>query len=260
LNRNSIFAFLFIVTEAYDSLAQIGCGTAIMSKDQTEVPVLTGHTDDDAQTKKTRKAELKATEKARKAVRKALRKIEKQKRKDAVAAKAGNEPNVVAAKADTVKAGKKSKAAKYERAEGFSTTINLGAKLQAVARLMRGNLASQLLEHGLYAGQEQVLFLLDEHGPLALAELAEKLDIRAPTITKTVTRMEGQGFLSRAVSRDDARSTIISLNPEGRRVLKICRDIVEGTEIKTFAALSKADCASLEAALDQVFSHIKSGE
>ncbi|MGL4405297.1 MAG: MarR family winged helix-turn-helix transcriptional regulator, partial [Notoacmeibacter sp.] len=129
--------------------------------------------------------------------------------------------------------------------------------LQAVARLARSNLASGLLKHGLYAGQEQVLFLLDEHGPLALAELAEKLDVRAPTITKTVTRMEAQGFLSRAVSRDDARSIIIALAPEGRRVLKVGRQIVADAETRTFSTLSKADFENLQKSLDLVFSQLK---
>jgi DNA-binding MarR family transcriptional regulator len=228
-----------------------------MSKEHTEALETSGQSREEIGAKKARKAELKAVEKARKAVRKALRKIEKQKRKEADAAKDAMVSADGQDKSHHLKAAKKSKPVKNEQAEGFVATLNLGAKLQAVSRSARGNLASQLLEHGLYAGQEQVLFLLDEHGPLSLAELAEKLDVRAPTITKTVTRMEAQAFLSRAVSRDDARSIIIALTPEGRNALKICRRIVADIEAKTFSVLSASECENLGKMLDLVFSQVK---
>jgi DNA-binding MarR family transcriptional regulator len=204
--------------------------------------------------KKAKKAELKTAKKAKKAAKeqaklaeKTAKKAERQKRKAEV------EASAAAPEIKQIKPAKKSKAI-------ASSALSIGAKLQSVARQMRANLASQFLEHGLYAGQEQVLFLLDEFGPLSLVELAEKLDVRAPTITKTVTRMEAQGFLSRAVSRDDARSIIITLTPDGRRVLKTSREIVAGVEAKTFSALSAADCETLAKNLDLVFSHMKAAE
>jgi DNA-binding MarR family transcriptional regulator len=239
-------------------------------------------------TKKARKAELKAAEKAEKAEKKsarqaekaaekaakaaekqaekALRKIEKQKRKEVEATSAtANAPSDIASEKPADGKMKKAKpAAKKQKHEQSKKThagspgMALGAKLQAVARLTRSNLAASLLKHGLYAGQEQVLFLLDEHGPLSLAELAEKLDVRAPTITKTVTRMENQGFLSRAVSRDDARSIIIALTPEGRRGLKIGRQIVHDSEAALFSSLEGADRENFDKGLNLILSHMKS--
>jgi DNA-binding MarR family transcriptional regulator len=221
-------------------------GIEAMSKDQTGMPELT----EEDSAKKARKAELKAAEKAKKAAKvaakadkKAQRKLEKQNQKE-------NAP-------ETKSEGKKPKAEKAQTQNNISTTLGLGAKLQAVARLARSTLANGLLEHGLYAGQEQVLFLLDEHGPLALTELAEKLDVRAPTITKTVTRMEVQGFLSRATSRDDGRSIIIALTPDGRRVMKTGRQIVKESEASAFSSLNSKDRESLGKCLDVVLSNIK---
>jgi DNA-binding MarR family transcriptional regulator len=206
---------------------------------------------------KARKAELKAAKKAKKAAKeqeklakKTERKVEKQAQKQIEASAATPEAKLKAS-------AKKSNAGKAKTILLPLYALSIGAKLQSVARQIRANLAAQFLQHGLYAGQEQVLFMLDEHGPLSLAELAEKLDVRAPTITKTVTRMEAQGFLSRAISRDDARSVIISLTPGGRRMLKIGREIVQNVESKTFSVLSAADCESLQKYLDLVFLQIK---
>ncbi len=216
-----------------------------MSKDLDEALELTP--EDNA--KKARKAELKAAEKAKKQAKeskKAQRKIEKQQRKAAAL-------DVKSASED-----QKSPGESVVAVNNVSQSMSLGAKLQAVARLARSNLAASLLKHGLYAGQEQVLFMLHEHGPLALAELAEKLDVRAPTITKTVTRMEAQSFLARAVSRDDARSIIIALTPEGRRVMEIGRQIAKDTEAVIFSSLTNADHESLIKTLDRVLLNIKS--
>ncbi|NJR13511.1 MAG: MarR family transcriptional regulator [Phyllobacteriaceae bacterium] len=114
----------------------------------------------------------------------------------------------------------------------------LSAALQAAARHARTALANELLAHGLYAGQEQVLIVLDAKGPQALGDLAEALSVRAPTITKTVTRMEAQGFLSRAISVEDARSIIISLTPEGRAALVGARSAIHAAEMAAFSTLS----------------------
>ena len=241
-----------------------------MSKEPTAAPETSG--DDSA--KKALKAEMKAAEKARKAAKalkkaaketekaekKALAKIEKQAHKQATAlALAGAETDEPGKNLKNKKPKSKTSSGAVSGASGTRES-GLGAKLQAVARLARSRLASGLLAHGLYAGQEQVLFMLDEHGPLALAELAEKLDVRAPTITKTVTRMEGQSFLSRAISRDDARSIIIALTPDGRRVLKIARQIVQDVEAETFSGLSDTERQNLHSTLDLVLLHGKNAE
>ena len=222
-----------------------------MSEETTESP------DEKKAKKSALKAETKAAKKARKAAKETSKLAKKLARKAEKQAQDDIEHGAAGLDAEIAPAPKKQRAAKEKLPPSIVGSMSLGAKLQAVARQMRANLASQFLKHGLYAGQEQVLFMLDEHGPLALAELAEKLDVRAPTITKTVTRMEAQGFLSRAVSRDDARSIIIALTPDGRRMLKIGREIVDNVEQKTFSVLSIPDCESLQKHLDLVFLQAK---
>jgi DNA-binding MarR family transcriptional regulator len=128
----------------------------------------------------------------------------------------------------------------------------LMALLQTAARGARTVLATRLLAHGLYAGQEQVLLVLDDGGPQSLGDLADALGVRAPTITKTVARMEGQGFLARTASADDGRSVIISLTPSGREALLGARDSLRETEALVFAPLKKSDRKQLAAILSKL--------
>jgi DNA-binding MarR family transcriptional regulator len=46
--------------------------------------------------------------------------------------------------------------------------------------------------------------------------LAHKLGVKAPTMTRTIGRMEAQGFLERKADADDARLTKVYLTDLGR--------------------------------------------
>lgn len=205
----------------------------------------------EADDKPARKAQKKALKEARKAEKQAEKQAEKDARKaekDArKAAKKARKAEEAAQAAPKEKSRKKA-----AKGEGATMSHSLSSALQAAARHARTLLANRLLEHGLYAGQEQVLFLLEERGPLALGDLAVELDVRAPTITKTVTRMEGQGFLSRAVSAEDARSIIISLTPEGRKALAGARLSVSQAEQAAFSEMDDEARAALQAMLARV--------
>jgi DNA-binding MarR family transcriptional regulator len=216
--------------------------------------------------RKAAKADKKAVKKAEKDALKAARKAEKKARKAEPDAKPGkdhdSDAGVVSKKAPPKGRSSKTKiegkseagapipgkkAASRSRPRNKPETAPAGlfARLQTASRLARNELAVRLSAAGLYPGQEQVLFQLDEFGPLSLTEIAERQDVSAPTMTKTVNRMEAQGFLSRATARDDARSMIISMTPEGRVALAESRNAAKATEAAVFEALPEQDAALL---------------
>jgi DNA-binding MarR family transcriptional regulator len=181
--------------------------------------------------KKARKAARKLEKDARKAEKKARKAEKKRARQDEAAT---SDAAAAAAGSDRPGSGA------------------LTALLQAAARGARTVLATRLLAHGLYAGQEQVLLVLDEGGPQSLGDLADALGVRAPTITKTVARMETQGFLSRTASADDGRSVIISLTAPGREALRGARESLRETEALVFASLKKSDRKQLAVILGKL--------
>ncbi|MCW4457057.1 MarR family winged helix-turn-helix transcriptional regulator [Microbacterium sp. MPKO10] len=78
-----------------------------------------------------------------------------------------------------------------------------------VARLHKA-LAGQLLrEVGLHPGQELLMMKLWDEGPQRQVDLVRSLDSDAPTMTRTVRRLERAGFVRRVPSPSDRRSTII---------------------------------------------------
>ncbi|MGN7476399.1 MarR family winged helix-turn-helix transcriptional regulator [Solibacillus silvestris] len=76
------------------------------------------------------------------------------------------------------------------------------------------NLVNQLNEalkpHSLFSSQWTILFLLHQNGPMSLTEIWKYLNVEAPTITRTVTRLETLGWVERRQG-NDKREKIIAL-------------------------------------------------
>jgi DNA-binding MarR family transcriptional regulator len=114
-------------------------------------------------------------------------------------------------------------------------------RLQSVARLSRTMLASRLLQQGLYAGQDQVMLALDDTDGQTPGSLANRLGVRPPTITKTINRLQTQGFLERRASETDSRQAHIFLTETGRDAIRSIVKSIRKTEKQAMKGLDKKD-------------------
>lgn len=117
--------------------------------------------------------------------------------------------------------------------------------LQSAARLSRTVLASRLNGHGFYAGQDQIMLALNHLDGQSPSELATRLGVRPPTITKTINRLQAQGVLEKRASQDDARQTHIFLTESGRETIKAIEKSVKKTEKQALRGLDKKEQKSL---------------
>lgn len=132
---------------------------------------------------------------------------------------------------------------------GRGELLNL---VQTVSRLSRTDLATRLLQHGFYAGQDQIMLLLDEQDGQTPGSLSERLGVRPPTITKTITRLQSQGFVRKASSKTDGRQTLIYLTDSGRNAIKAISKAVRRTEKQALKNLDKKDQKVLARLLSEV--------
>lgn len=112
-------------------------------------------------------------------------------------------------------------------------------RLQTAARLSRTALAERLLDQGLYAGQDKIMLALDKENGLTPGQLAERLGVRPPTITKTINRLAAQGFLEKRASRTDARRAHVYLTESGAEVIRAIERSVHKTEKQALKSLDK---------------------
>ncbi|WP_460498708.1 MarR family winged helix-turn-helix transcriptional regulator [Glycomyces tarimensis] len=78
-----------------------------------------------------------------------------------------------------------------------------------VARIHKMFAARLLRETGLFPGQELVMMRLWTEGPQRQVDLARTLGADAPTMTRSIARLERSGFVRRTRSPEDARAMIV---------------------------------------------------
>ena len=160
--------------------------------------------------------------------------------------------------------GKKNKAEKKgkngkKKDEFLNEPHDLAAILVQAARSMRTVLSRNLLESGLYAGQDGVMLALAEADGMTAGGLAARLGVKAPTMTRPIGRMEAQGFLERRPDEDDARLTKVYLTEPGRNRLQIIAEAGQHSEklatrgltdkqVRTLMKLLRAVDSNLQAA------------
>ena len=156
------------------------------------------------------------------------------------------------------KDGKKHKAGK-KKDHGDYTLADISPALTQAARSMRTVLTRNLTESGLYAGQDGVILALAAEDGLPAGTLAQKLGVKAPTMTRTIGRMEAQGFVERKPDNDDARLTKVFLTETGRNSVSQISASAAACDERATRGFSDKDIRSLVRLLKAIDSNLHAG-
>ncbi|MGQ2905167.1 MAG: MarR family winged helix-turn-helix transcriptional regulator [Neoaquamicrobium sediminum] len=133
------------------------------------------------------------------------------------------------------------------------------AQLHSAARLSRTALAARLLSHGFYAGQDQIMIALDREDGQTPGQLAVKLGVRPPTVTKTINRLQTQGYVEKRASETDARQANVFLTEEGRGAIRAIQKAVRKTEKQALKGLDKKEQKALVKLLGRIEANLSNG-
>jgi len=120
-------------------------------------------------------------------------------------------------------------------------------------RLSATRLARQLRQEastGLSPSQLSALAQVERHGPLTLGALAERERVAPPSVTRVVSKLEGNGLVTRQPSPDDRRVVNVVVTRAGADLLDQSRRRKDAWLAARITELDEADRARLEAALD----------
>jgi len=134
-----------------------------------------------------------------------------------------------------------------------------GYALAKVCKAHRGSVGELLAEVGLYVGQEMVLIELWREDGLRGGELAARLGVEPPTITKMLRRLERCGLVERRPDPRDARSFRVHLTEEGRTLEEPVTRCWEKVEEKTLAGMSPEEQRTLHRLLTKVRANLDPG-
>lgn len=133
-----------------------------------------------------------------------------------------------------------------------SATGATGQDLASELRLAVGRLGRRLRQQavgGLSPSQVSALATLDNHGAMPMGHLARHEAVSPPTMTRIVDRLEEQALVARSIDPHDARSTVVTLTPAGRRSLGRVRKERTAYLAQRLGTFDDAEVAALVAAL-----------
>lgn len=127
-----------------------------------------------------------------------------------------------------------------------------GFALAKACRAHRVNVGAALAGVGLHVGQEMVLLELWKEDGLKGGELAARLRVEPPTVTRMIQRLEGCGLVERRKDPDDARSFRVCLTEKGRALEEPVAERWDQVEEKAFRGMSEAEKTLLRGLLARV--------
>jgi len=110
---------------------------------------------------------------------------------------------------------------------------------------------------GIHCGQDLVLLALGDGGRLRPSDLADRLGVESPTVTKMLQRMEASGMITRSPDSTDARVNWIELTREGRRLEAHVEDCWKAAEAQAVAGLTMEERLLLRRLLAHVLANME---
>jgi DNA-binding MarR family transcriptional regulator len=150
---------------------------------------------------------------------------------------------------------KKDKAGKKEKSDKPKEPYVPGSLLPEVARAarsMRTFLTNSLSASGIYAGQDGVILALANKESMTAGSIAQELGVKPPTMTRTLNRMEAQGFVQKLPGEIDGRQMRAMLTPAGRTHVGAIGYAAKATEAYAFAGLSEKEIRQFSKVLRKI--------
>lgn len=97
----------------------------------------------------------------------------------------------------------------------------LGSRLKRLAERMQADAAevARSLNLPVQPAQMSLLLTIRLHGPIAVGELAERLQLAQPTVTRALKPLEDEGFVEARRAKGDGRSKRLGLTAKGEALL-----------------------------------------
>lgn len=119
------------------------------------------------------------------------------------------------------------------------------------SRLAVKEVNEMLKEYGLYNAQWSILFCLKQFGPMTQTEIWQYLNVEAPTVTRTLAKLEESGWAER-VEGTDKRQRIACLTPKAESQVAEIEERATKLENDMLSDLSEAEQKQLKSLLQKI--------
>lgn len=112
-------------------------------------------------------------------------------------------------------------------------------------RLITKEMNTVLSDHGLYHSQWSIIFCLNQFGPMTQTAIWKYLNVEAPTVTRTLSRLEKNGWIIRKHG-EDKRERLIELTEAAKEKFTAVNEAVAQAEKEMAQLLSSEEIQQLQ--------------
>ena len=133
---------------------------------------------------------------------------------------------------------------------------SMSYRLVRVAKAHRGLVAEGLAELGLHTGQELVLMQLWREDGLRHSDLAQRIGVAPPTVTKVLRGMDRTGLVTREADSQDARASRVWLTERGRSLREPVEGLWQAVERRVLRGVDRSERDRVERALARMLDNV----
>ncbi len=112
--------------------------------------------------------------------------------------------------------------------------------LHQQTRLLEKEANATLSEYELYSAQWAIIYCLSTQGPMVQADIGKYLNVEAPTVTRTLRRMEENDWVVREEG-EDKRERLVRLSPRGESELPAIKRSMQQMEATLLRDLNQEE-------------------
>lgn len=139
----------------------------------------------------------------------------------------------------------------------FRNIVFLIGRLNIIHRICVHRAA---VDNGIYYGQLPILETIIEHNRCTQTELAETLQVSAPSVATSVKRMQKAGLLKKVADESDLRCNRISITEKGLEFAQHCRSAFDKVDARMFEGFSAEECKTLYGYLERLIDNVATDE
>jgi MarR family transcriptional regulator for hemolysin len=124
-------------------------------------------------------------------------------------------------------------------------------ELHQKARLSIKEVNEALKEYDLFSAQWSILYSLNKFGALTQTEIWQYLNVEAPTVTRTLVKLEQRKLITRNEGKDK-RERIVQLTEEAQNLIPKIEKRIAEVEQQLLSSLSAEDLEQLTKLLKQI--------
>ena len=125
-------------------------------------------------------------------------------------------------------------------------------RVMHLGKRVHGRLRKLFEPHGVHRGQGRLLHVLSEGDGATQSELAERMRIQPPSLTRMVKCMQQNGLVERRRDADDDRVVRVTLTDRGRELSREARRVLRNIEKELTAGFSERELAQISKLLTRM--------